>query len=85
MIQSQDFPKLYVKILSTESLKKTYLCACEYVHCMYVCAHCACVSGVQRGQKRVPDPWELELQLSKGCPMGAGNRTWVLYKSSKCS
>lgn len=37
------------------------------------------MSGSGRGQQRTFDSLELELHV------GAGNRTWVLCRSSKCS
>lgn len=37
--------------------------------------------SAQGGQKRVFDPWELELQTI----VGAGNQTQVLWKGSQCS
>lgn len=49
---------VFEDIVTIIILKILYLCP-EYVcACMYVCVHtCA---GVSRGQKRAPDPQELE-------------------------
>lgn len=37
------------------------------------------------GQKRPLGPLELELQKVLSCAVGAGNKAWVLCKSSGCS
>lgn len=34
--------------------------------------------GANKGQKRAPDPTELELQTAVGQHVRVGNRTWVL-------
>ena len=38
-----------------------------------------------RYQKQVTDPLELEPLVVVGHHVSAGNQTWVLYKSNKCS
>lgn len=56
---------------------------------IYVCLHvymvAMCTPCAHRGQKRVPDPLQLQLWMAVGYHVHAGNRTWVLWKSSKCS
>ena len=44
-----------------------------------------CMSGVRGVQKRESDPLGLEFQTVVRHYVSAGNRTWVLYKSSKHS
>ncbi|CAO2579474.1 hypothetical protein LEMLEM_LOCUS1012 [Lemmus lemmus] len=34
---------------------------------------------------KVSDPLKLDLQTVVSCHVGAGNRTWVLWKSCQCS
>jgi hypothetical protein len=41
------------------------------------------IAGTFRGQERMLDALELELQAGVSCHMGAGNQIWVLCKSSK--
>lgn len=55
-------PRPVCKDSKHRKLKKKRLIYVYVSACMFVCALCACVSGARRGQKRVPDPWELELQ-----------------------
>jgi hypothetical protein len=43
-----------------------------------------CIICIQ-GSEEVLDPQELELQMVVSCHVGAGNKIWVLCKSSKCS
>jgi hypothetical protein len=43
--------------------------------------HLMC-AGACKGQKRVLNSLELELQAVKSIIVGAGNQTWVLSKSS---
>lgn len=58
--------------------------ACMYV--IYACMYTICVQHVKRGQMRVSDPMELELQKIRSHPyMGARNQTWVLWESKQCS
>lgn len=53
---------------------------------LYVCVRTVYVPIAHRGQKRVLDLLKLELeQTVVNSYMGAGNRTWLLYRSSKCS
>lgn len=50
------------------------------ITCMYVCApHAYTDCG---GQKRVPDPSELELLTVVNCLMGVGDQTKLFWKSS---
>jgi hypothetical protein len=41
------------------------------------------VLGALRGQKRTSDLLKLELEMVWGHHVGAGNQTWVIWKSSK--
>lgn len=41
--------------------------------------------GTLEGQKRVLGFLKLQLQMHVSCHVAAGNRTWVLCKSSVCS
>ena len=50
---------------------------------MYV--HVPCVFLMPSEARRVFDPLELELQMAVSHPVGAGNRTHVLWKSNQCS
>ena len=52
-----------------------FLTAAMSVH--HVCS----AHGSQKGQS---DPLELELQMVVSLYVGAGNQTWVLWKSSLC-
>lgn len=56
-----------------------YICMCVYV---WVCAH---ERNAHRSQKRTSDFLELELQVFMSHHAGAGKRTLVLCKSSRCS
>ena len=62
---------------------------CFYVHvwfvCVCVCARVYYIPGTHRSQKRVLDTLRLELQIFVSHLVGARNRTWVLWKSRKCS
>lgn len=49
--------------------------ACMYAHVPHVCF-------VPIGQKKMPDPLELELQKVVSCHVGAGTQTQTLPKSS---
>lgn len=42
-----------------------------------------CMPRDHRGQKKVSYPLELELQVFLSNHVGAGNKTWVLCKSSQ--
>lgn len=53
-----------------EPLKKDLFIACVLSACMYV--H-LCMPGVQRGQNRVSDTQELELQMLVNQHVGVGN------------
>lgn len=44
-----------------------------------------CMTGTHGGLKRASEPLKLELWVVEGSHVGAGNRTWVLCKSSRCS
>jgi hypothetical protein len=48
--------------------------------CLHVCLCIMFVSGVHRGQKRVSDLLELELEIVASCHVGAGNQTWALQE-----
>ena len=48
---------------------------------MCLCLCTAYIPGVHGGQKRVLDSLKLELQTVVSCPVGARNRTQVLWKS----
>ena len=41
--------------------------------------------GAHGGQEKVMDSLRLELQMVVSHHVAAGNQTWVLYKSNKCS
>lgn len=56
-----------------------YMCLLE---CMYVYYMCI---GALRGQKKASDALKLELQVVMSYCMGAGNLSWVLWRSSKYS
>lgn len=43
-----------------------------------------CVPDAQRGQKRVLDPFEVELQEIVSCYIETRNQTQVFSKGSKC-
>lgn len=51
---------------------------------MCVCVPCLCVQ-FPRGQKRAPEPLELELQMVGSCHVVTGNQTQVLWTSRMCS
>lgn len=53
-----------------------------YVHELYVCAPRACLFTI-RGQKKAPNPLELELQMVANYVVGAGNQMLVLCKANK--
>ena len=59
-----------------------FLCYGFYLH-VYLCT--VFMPHVCRGQKRVLDPQELELQIAMSLHIIAENQTWVLCKTSKCS
>lgn len=44
-----------------------------------------CMPGACRGQKMALDSMAPELLMTMSHQMGAGNKSWVLYKSSKYS
>ena len=79
------------KILET----KTYRSICFFTHvyfyivymnvCLQVCVYTKCATCAHRGQKRVSDVLELELQVVVSLPVDAGNWTHVLCKSRKYS
>lgn len=48
---------------------------CVWVFCLHVCLCTMCVPGAYRGQKKVLDSLELELQTD----VGARNWTWVVW------
>lgn len=48
----------------------------------YMYAHVPHVCFVPRGQKKMPDPLELELQKVVSCHVGAGTQTQTLPMSS---
>jgi hypothetical protein len=56
-----------------------------YFYFMYVCILPAYMSVHQRGQKRVSDFLDLELQMVGIGRLDTRNQTWVLCKHSKCS
>jgi hypothetical protein len=47
---------------------------------MYVC-NATCMLW---GEKKVLDPFQLELQMTVSCHVGDGNRTQILRESSQC-
>lgn len=60
----------------------------EWLTLAHVCACCMCATcmlSAQAGQKRALDPLKLELLIAVRSRVGAGNRTWALHKSRKCS
>lgn len=58
-------------------------CVYEYFAFIYIGTPGVC--SAQGGQKGAPNPLKLEFQTFVSCHVNAGNRTWVFYKSSKCS
>ena len=52
---------------------------------LHKCLFATFMSGVHQGQRKAPDPVELESQLGITCHVGAGNWIWVLCQSSQCS
>ena len=50
---------------------------------MHVCLHTTCMPGAHRGQKRVLDSLELELQMVVSCLPSARDQNWVVWKSNK--
>lgn len=65
----------------------TQRCACVYLNPIYLfCLHihlCTIyMPGIHRGQKRVSDPQEHELQTVISLCVGARNQTWVLQERS---
>lgn len=42
--------------------KKISIILCVWVFCLYACLCTMCMLGAHRGQKRILDPLELELQ-----------------------
>lgn len=68
------------------SFKNYIYLLCESLFCLYVCMDPVLGTfGALRGQIRVSDPLELELQTFSGHHVGAGNQAQVLHKSHKCS
>lgn len=57
------------------------VCGCFV--CLYVCVP-HMMSGACGAQKREYNPLELEFQVIVSHHMGAGSRTWSLWKSSLC-
>lgn len=55
-----------------------------YVCCLRVCVFLLCI-WCHRGQKMVLGPLEVNFEVVVSHFVGAGNRTGVLCKSSKCS
>lgn len=49
--------------------------------CTYICALCVYL-GPCRDQKRVPEPLELDLEVTESPNVSAGTQTWVLSKHS---
>ena len=76
------FPWLFtfhsIFLLWTKSFFKQFI---FYVHGVFACMY-ALPKG---GQEEALGPLKLELQAIVSYHMGAGNQTWVLYKSSQCS
>lgn len=58
-----------------------FMCMCllEGMYVYYMCI------GALRGQKKASDPLKLEFQVVMSYCMGAGNLSWVLWKSSQYS
>lgn len=56
--------------------------ACTRVYVTSVCQCSMCVPGTWRGQRRPPDPLDLELQTVVSCYKGTGNQIQVLWKTS---
>lgn len=53
--------------------------------CLHECMCTTCMPDALGDQKRVLDPMELELLMVVNHPVGAENRTQVLFKSNKHS
>lgn len=58
---------------------------CVWVFCLRMCTLWCARYLWGGGQKRPLGPLELELQKVLSCAVGAGNKAWVLCKSSGCS
>ena len=78
--------QLYAALNLINSLIKTFLLF--YFMCMRVLSanmYTILMPGTYGGHKRLSTPLELELNVVANCPVGAGNQTQVLWKSSPCS
>jgi hypothetical protein len=59
-----------------------YLCVWAFAH-MYVYVPTICLLGACEGQKRPPDPLEVEIWMVVSHHISSGNWTWVPCKSDK--
>jgi hypothetical protein len=58
------------------------VCVCVWVLCLYTWLCTLWVPGALKGQKRASYPMGLALQTLVGHYVGAGNQTWIFWKSS---
>lgn len=58
---------------------------CAQVVSLHVCVCTVCMPGTCRGQKRILDPWWLELWRVVNWALNDGNGTHIFCRSSKCS
>jgi hypothetical protein len=59
-----------------------YVYGCFWLH---ICLCAMYMPGAKGGQKRAPDPLELEFQMVVTYHVGARNQKQVIWKSSQCS
>lgn len=52
---------------------------------LYIYLWTTCVSGAYRGQKKVSNPLELEIQIDVSPQVDGKNQTRVLCTSNKCT
>lgn len=81
-----SLPHTHTQIKMCQSFKKRpfiLLVPVFCLHTVYISAPCAC--NTHRGQRRISEPLELELQMAVNSHVGAGKWSQVLCKSSKYS
>ena len=66
--------------------REILLISCVWVFCLHVCLSVCipCVCCARGGQKKALDSPEIGIMVVVRLHVGAGNRTWVLWKN-KCS
>jgi hypothetical protein len=77
-------------IVGRDLVSYTFLKDVFYFMCVIVLPACMqsrtmCVPDACGGQKRMPNPLELELQVVVSHHVGAGNQIWVPWNCSKYS